>query len=221
MVPWDNFDATVEMGEPNPGPGTDGDDNGCNSQDGWCNITDYNEPGVQSSIWYTFKATSNCVTISTISIDNNIYTQLALWGLSDGDKKKVCPGPHFSNLVEIAASDDSGPIGVGDPIIQSATVTKGQVYYTQLDGTDGVMGSGTISFSDCAVRTEQYQYCPQPGAGSCIFFLNPSHVVKHFPSDPPFSHPKPPSPELCTVDGMACPMDYDCVCECPTREFPY
>jgi hypothetical protein len=153
------------MGEPNPGPGTDGGD-GCNSQDGWCNFTYINEPGVQSSIWYKFKATSHCVTISSFSVDDNIYIQLALWELSDGDKKQVCPGPHFSNLVEIAASNGVfGPI----TIIQSATVTKGQVYYTQLDGTDGVLGSGTISFSDCAVRIEQYQYCPQPGAGRVSF----------------------------------------------------
>jgi hypothetical protein len=59
-VPWNNVDATVEMGEPNPGPGTDGYFGGCESQDGWCNDTEDNEPGVQRSIWYKFTATSDC-----------------------------------------------------------------------------------------------------------------------------------------------------------------
>jgi hypothetical protein len=152
-VPWDNFDATEEMGEPNPGPGTDGD--GCNSQNGWCNITDSNEPGVQSSIWYKFTATSNCV---TISINDNIDMQLALWGVTTGGS--VCPGPLFSNLTEIAANDDSGPGGGFSPIIQSARVTKDQVYYTQLDGFNETFGNGTISFSDCLVRTGEHHYCP-------------------------------------------------------------
>jgi hypothetical protein len=142
-VPWNNIDATAEVGEPNPGPGTDVDFRGCESQDGWCNVTDINEPGVQSSIWYKFTATSSCVTIS-IS-DFLLDMQLALWGVSGGD---VCPGPaNFSNLVEIAGNDDSGVLLT--PIIRNATVTKGQVYYTQLDGFNRRMGSGTISFSDC------------------------------------------------------------------------
>jgi hypothetical protein len=79
IVPWNNVDATAEMGEPSPGPGTDVDFGGCESQDGWCNFTDINEPGVQSSIWYKFTATSSCV---TISMSDYIFDmQLALWGL--------------------------------------------------------------------------------------------------------------------------------------------
>jgi hypothetical protein len=80
--------------------------------------------------------------------------QLALWGLTTGNI--VCPGPdNFSNLVEIAGNDNSGPLGLFDsPIIQSARVTTGQVYYTQLDGFAGTLGIGTISFADCLVRTE-------------------------------------------------------------------
>jgi hypothetical protein len=80
--------------------------------------------------------------------------------------KKICPGPDFSNLVEIAANDDGGPGGILSPFIRNATVTKGGVYYTQLDGFNGTMGSGTISFSDCLVRTEEYQYC---GVVVCLF----------------------------------------------------
>jgi hypothetical protein len=153
-VPWNNVDATVEVDEPNPGPGTDVDYGGCLSQDGWCNdVTGSNEPGVQNSVWYKFTAPSDCV---TIFINDNIDMQLALWGVTTGDI--VCPGSPFSNLVEIAANDDGGPGGFNSPIIQSATVTKGQVYYMQLDGFDGISGNGTISFTDCSVRTEEYQF---------------------------------------------------------------
>jgi hypothetical protein len=183
-VPWDNLNATAEMGEPNPGPGTDVDFGGCLSQDGWCNITEDNEPGVQNSIWYKFTATSDCV---TIFINEGTDMQLALWGVSGGD---VCPGPaNFSNLVEISGNDDGGPAGVSSPIIQSATVTKGQVYYTQLDGFAGALGIGTISFTDCSVRNEEYPYCAQPGAVVFLFLESFSrHQTLSFQS--PFSSPK-------------------------------
>jgi hypothetical protein len=150
-VPWDNLNATAEMGEPNPGPGTDVDFGDCFSQDGWCNGTEDNEPGVQNSIWYKFTATSDCV---TIFINEGIDMQLALWGVTTGDI--VCPGSPFSNLVEIAGNDDGGPGDFGAPIIYRAAVTTGQVYYTQLDGFNGALGIGTISFTDCSVRTEEY-----------------------------------------------------------------
>jgi hypothetical protein len=186
-VPWNNADATVEMGEPNPGPGTDGD--GCNSQDGWCNITDSNEPGVQSSVWHKFTATSNCVTISIRN--SRLDMQLALWGVTTGGS--VCPGPAFSNLTEIAANDNSEP-GVISPIILNATVTKGQVYYSQLDGFNRGMGSDIISYSDCLVRTEEYQYFAQPGAVMCLLLKSFSrHQILSFRYPTPLPHSLPPT----------------------------
>jgi hypothetical protein len=123
---FNNFVATVQPGEPSPGPGT-GNSGSCNSQDGWCSF----ETGVQNSLWFSFTpAVDGCYDISFTDID----LQAAVYAVgSCGD---------FGTYTELAANDDSGPDLA--PFIDRVELMGGETYYIQVDGFSGAEGEATI-----------------------------------------------------------------------------
>ena len=134
----DNNCASAQPGEVSPGPGTTQFFT-CNSQDGWCSF----ETGVQTSVWYTFRApASGCANIAAGGFLNSspVDWQLAVWDVGDcGD---------FSTFTEVAANDDTGP-GFSPYIVEMACLTPGKTYYIQLDGYNGTQGLDAITVWDC------------------------------------------------------------------------
>ena len=130
LTDLDNTGATVQPGEPSPGPGTTG--SSCNSTDGWCSF----ETDVDNSIWYTFVAPeSGCVSIEVTNGD----TQMAIWSVGD------CS--DFGTYTEVAANDDGGP-GLS-PGLYDLLLEGGETYYIQIDGYNGTTDDdGTIIVSE-------------------------------------------------------------------------
>jgi hypothetical protein len=157
----DNLGATVQPGEPNPGPGSDG----CISTDGWCPF----ETDVDNSVWYTIDIPEDgCYEIFTQS--GNL--QLALYTTPDCN--------DFGLFSEVAANDDFGPFSPGeegegegeegpieppfDPEFDGSApylniyLTAG-LYYIQVDGHDAFLTEDDVievrpSF-DCPLPCEE------------------------------------------------------------------
>ncbi|MEN0003633.1 MAG: hypothetical protein AAF798_05805, partial [Bacteroidota bacterium] len=64
LTEFSNVAATVEPGEPSPGPGS-GPNDSCLSDDGWCE----EEVVVDNSVWFTFISPVECVNITVLGQD--------------------------------------------------------------------------------------------------------------------------------------------------------
>jgi hypothetical protein len=126
LTSFDNTCATVEAGEPAPGPGSG--PSSCDSQDGWCSF----ETGLQNTVWFTFTVPSTgAVSIETDGFD----TQLALYSADN------CGGP----FTLLAANDDGGTGTLFSSRISTVyCLQPNKTYYVQVDGFAGQQGAGTI-----------------------------------------------------------------------------
>lgn len=120
-----NLGATVQMGEPSPGPGSDPSAGSCNSDDGWCSF----ETSVNNSVWYVLNVQeAGCYEIFTTPSD----LQLAIY------QPSTCM--DFSSFIELGANDDSasdieGGTGGLAPGLNLYLETGG--YFIQVDGFAG------------------------------------------------------------------------------------
>jgi len=160
--PFDNSCATLELNEPLPLIGSGGD--GCNAQDGWCNILC--EPELHNTLWFNFVVPpSGNVTIET---DDLFDTQLSLYRQTReappsfcqgfGDYECACklfpPFLRFGSLRRVAANDDGG---VGNAsLISACNLVPGETYYVQLDGKNGAIGEANISLTDGCSSSKMY-----------------------------------------------------------------
>lgn len=131
---FDNSFATVQMGEvscfnlPNNDPESD-------CVNAWCDGT------LDNTLWFYFVAPSDSQVVVSTCFDEAFDTQIAVALVSD------CA--DFSTVEYVAANDDmEGGCGGGNQyashIIMMGSLIPEEIYYVQLDGYEGALGSGQI-----------------------------------------------------------------------------
>lgn len=134
--PFNTDNASVEGGEPVPPAGS----NGCESQDGWCNIG--GEPNLDGTTWYSFVApASGTVTVNT---DNSYDTQIAVY------EAAACADVTGGGATLLGANDDN-PNYITTQLSSEVTVcglTPGATYFVQVDGYAGASGDLNIELSE-------------------------------------------------------------------------
>jgi len=133
-VSFDNSFATVQSGEvscfnlPNNDPESD-------CLNAWCDGT------LDNTLWFYFVAPSDSQVVVSTCFDDAFDTQVAVAWVND------CA--DFSSVSYIAANDDmEGGCSAGDPyashVIMMNSLIPGEIYYVQVDGFEGAIGSGQI-----------------------------------------------------------------------------
>ena len=139
--PYSSLGATVGVNEVVPPAGSVND--GCQTQDGWCNYNQSNEPGIQATTWYTFIAPpSGNVTLNTDL--SNFDTQIAVYETTS------CSELFDGTATFIGANDDN-PNYINTEYsseLRLNCLTAGQTYYVQVDGFEGETGDVRINLTD-------------------------------------------------------------------------
>lgn len=119
---FSNACATVQVNEPNP-PSTS-----CTNQSAWC-ACDVSSNILDNSVWFKFTApASGEVGIYTAGFDN----QIALY---EADSEADILSGNNSNYTIIAANDDYPGRDDYSATIEVASVTPGETYWLQMDGS--------------------------------------------------------------------------------------
>lgn len=133
---FSNNCATVEEQEPFPNPGT-GTNNGCISQDGWCE----GEDRLDNSLWFkVIVPESGKLRIRARGFDS----QIALYNTSD------CADLFNQNFAILAANDDiSSSIYDSEIDLLSAGLSSGDTLLLQVDGSyGGISGEFYIDIAE-------------------------------------------------------------------------
>jgi hypothetical protein len=130
---FSNRCATIEEDEPVPPY------NSCTTQYSWCNEYGTGENIVERSIWFKFVAgPAGFVSISSSGFDNQIalYQAESYQDILDG------------SFQILGANDDRSNTDF-NPLIRSAPVTSGKIYWLQVDGSGGGLeGSFKLQLTD-------------------------------------------------------------------------
>jgi len=160
LEPYTNRNATVEPNEPAPPEGD------CNKPLQWCR-----EGGLQNSVWFTFIGTERgMVSFDTKGFDN----QIAIY------EADTCTDILNDQWTLIAANDDYYPIELFyAAAIDSVTVTPGQRYFVQFDGSHGG-DEGTFSFIfwDYPLGIENQEQ--KTGNHTLYVYPNPGYGIYNF-----------------------------------------
>ena len=161
---FSNDCATFEESEPIPPVGT-GENDGCISQDGWCN--DQNK--LENTLWYKIVIPENGRVRIRI---NGFDSQIALYSATS-----------FADLLSgnydfIAANDDISTTNSDSEIDIEDGLTTGDTLYLQLDGSfEGATGEFKISVSDQPSSIKELK--KYSNGFSVTFFPNPAHNFTH------------------------------------------
>jgi photosystem II stability/assembly factor-like uncharacterized protein len=134
---FSNICATRQPNEPVP-PAGSGDNNGCISQDGWCD----NQTYIENSLWFlTTVPETGHLLVRTEGIDSQIAIYLA----------ENCSALLEGHFTLLAANDDISSHSTSSQVEIKDSLTPGDTLYIQFDGSfGGTSGNFSILVLDTA-----------------------------------------------------------------------